>query len=297
MAITRTTSRASARPVGRSGRSVALASSSRFAPRTRAGLRVCLAVAVAAGASIAHAQNWRFEPSVDALFTLTDNVNLTPTDRKSDFVTQLTPALKFSEQSARTRLRGTIEAPILLYARTGGENNDVVPQVDSQHVIERQEHRELRDHRQAGGEGVDLVLPVEAHHLLVEALLVVLVLVLERLDLRLESRHRLHRLELLERQRQQRRADEQRQRDDRRAPADPDVVVEELEDPLEDIDQGLEDVGEEEHGDQECDAGMRGARGGRRNKVCADTGSYPPWLKGLQRSSRHPASTEPRSMP
>ena len=101
---------------------------------------MCLAVAVAAGASIAHAQNWRFEPSVDALFTLTDNVNLTPTDRKSDFVTQLTPALKFSEQSARTRLRGTIEAPILLYARTGGENNDVVPQVDVNGIAELVEH-------------------------------------------------------------------------------------------------------------------------------------------------------------
>ena len=32
-----------------------------------------------------------------------------------------------------------------------------------------------------------------------------------------------------------------------------------------------------------------------RNNLCALTGSYPPWLNGLQRSSRHAASTIPRS--
>ena len=81
---------------------------------------------------------------------------------------------------------------------------DVLPQVGLQHVEQRQEDRQLRHHREARGERVHLVLPVEAHHLLVEALLVVLVLLLELLDLRLQPGHRLHRLELLERQRQQR---------------------------------------------------------------------------------------------
>ena len=39
-----------------------------------------------------------------------------------------------------------------------------------------------------------------------------------------------------------------RQRDDRPAPAEPDGVVEEHEDRLEEVDQRLEDVGEDEHG-------------------------------------------------
>ena len=39
-------------------------------------------------------------------------------------------------------------------------------------------------------------------------------------------------------------------------------------------------------------------RGAVRGKsVCADTGSYPPWLNGLHRRRRHAASTAPRSMP
>lgn len=81
------------------------------------------------GRSTGGGQVWLIEPTVDALFTLTDNVNLTPTDRKADFVTQLSPGLRFSEQSAHTRLQGTVQVPILLYARTGTENDDVEPQV------------------------------------------------------------------------------------------------------------------------------------------------------------------------
>ena len=57
--------------------------------------------------------------------------------------------------------------------------------------------------REARGERIDLVLPVEAHHLLVEALSVVLVLLLQALDLRLHLREPLHAVELLEGQRQQ----------------------------------------------------------------------------------------------
>ena len=37
--------------------------------------------------------------------------------------------------------------------------------------------------------------------------------------------------------------------------------------------------------------------GGERNRRWASTGSKPPWLHGLQRSRRQPASTSPRSMP
>ena len=64
---------------------------------------------------------------------------------------------------------------------------DVVPEVRAQHVVQRQEDRELRDHREARGERVHLVLPVELHHLLVEALLVVLVALLQLLDLGLRA--------------------------------------------------------------------------------------------------------------
>jgi uncharacterized protein (PEP-CTERM system associated) len=96
------------------------------------------AVALAAGlaaAPCAVAEVWHFEPGVDALFTLTDNVNLTPSPR-ADFVTQLTPQLRVSERGAHTRLEGTIQAPVLLYARTGSENNQVLPEVNLAGIAE-----------------------------------------------------------------------------------------------------------------------------------------------------------------
>jgi hypothetical protein len=70
------------------------------------------------------------------------------------------------------------------------------------------------------------------------------VLVAQFLDLRGELGHPVHRAQLLERQRQQQGADQHRERDDRETPSQPDVVVEELEDRLEDVDQRLKDVGE-----------------------------------------------------
>jgi uncharacterized protein (PEP-CTERM system associated) len=64
-------------------------------------------------------------------FEFTDNVNLAPSgQRQSDFVTQITPSLKVNEKGAHTSLQGTIAAPILLYARTGNENNAVQPNVN-----------------------------------------------------------------------------------------------------------------------------------------------------------------------
>ena len=63
---------------------------------------------------------------------------------------------------------------------------------------------------------------------------------------------------------------------------EPDVVVQHREQPVGRVDQRLEDVCEDE---------------GHRNRRCALTGSYPPWLNGLQRSSRQTASTKPRSGP
>ena len=177
MAITRTTSRADARRVGRRGRETALAPPSCTEVWTLSGIRIAAAVALATCATAAGAQGlpgvpypatpipatagvpsggypasvetaepgtptaaehsratgagqtWFLEPTIDSLFTLTDNVNLTSTDRKADFVTQLTPGLKFSERSAHTRLEGNVQIPVLLYARTGSQNDDVQPQV------------------------------------------------------------------------------------------------------------------------------------------------------------------------
>ena len=48
---------------------------------------------------------------------------------KSDFVTQITPGVSIVEKGARTSLTGTVSVPMLLYARTGSDNNTVYPTV------------------------------------------------------------------------------------------------------------------------------------------------------------------------
>src|SRR5437764_1412312 len=121
------------------------------------------------------------------------------------------------------------------------------------------------------------------------ALTVVLVLGLQGLDLGREALQGLHGLELLERQRNQGGADDDGQRDDREAPREAGRVVEEHEHVIEDVDQRLDGVGDRE------EVHRLGSR--RRNRRWASTGSKPPWLNGLQRSTRHAASTSPRSMP
>ncbi len=70
-------------------------------------------------------------PSVALQETLTNNVNLQPSGQaKGDLVTELTPQLTISEKGARSSLQGSIAAPIVLYARTGSENNTVYPSVN-----------------------------------------------------------------------------------------------------------------------------------------------------------------------
>ncbi len=65
---------------------------------------------------------------LDAVFTVTDNVDLAPADqRRSDFVTQLTPSFRIHERSAHTWLSGSIGAAVLLHARSGDTN--VQPEV------------------------------------------------------------------------------------------------------------------------------------------------------------------------
>jgi hypothetical protein len=119
-----------------------------------------------------------------------------------------------------------------------------VPQVGAQHEVHGEEDRQLRHRRQERPERVDPVLLVERHRLPLQALPVRAVLLAQPLDLRGDLGHPVHRAQLLERQRQQQGADQHRERDDRETPSQPDVVVKELEDRLEDVDQRLEDVGE-----------------------------------------------------
>src|SRR3979490_3450544 len=147
---------------------------------------------------------------------------------------------------------------------------DVDAQARAQHVEQRNEDRQLCDEREAGPERVDLVLLVELHQLLLLALLVLLVLRLDRLHLGLQTLESLHRVELLERQRNQKRADHDREEDDRPSPRNSDGVVEELQYRLEDIDQRLEDVRGNKH-DQALWAGLAGL-----NTRWSSTGSKPP---------------------
>lgn len=99
--------------------------------RRPAWRRCALAAALALAALPSQAQKWTFNPGVALSGTLTNNVNLDPTDaREGDFVTQITPSLQFSGLGERTRLDGFVSLPVLLYARTGAENNKVFPTVN-----------------------------------------------------------------------------------------------------------------------------------------------------------------------
>ncbi len=119
---------------------------------------------------------------------------------------------------------------------------DVLRQFVAERVEEGDEDRELSQQRHAGGERVDFVLFVEAHHFLLHALFVVFVFLLDFLDLRLQRLHRAHAFDLFVGQRDQDGPGADRDRDDRHAPGEADVVVEELEDRVGDVDQRLQDV-------------------------------------------------------
>ena len=141
-----------------------------------------------------------------------------------------------------------------------------------QRVVEPQEHRQLREHRQARGGGVDVVLAVELHQLLVLLLLVRLVLLLDLLHLRREPLQVLHRVDLPHGERHEQDPHEHRQRDDRPRPGQADVEVQ----PVEDVPrQMLERRQRIRHEDE--------------REMAHRTGSNPPRLHGLQRSSRQPA--------
>ncbi len=97
-------------------------------PRRPDRYPLLLALAFAVHATSADAETWRFVPSVSLAEIATDNVNLAPSNEaKGDFVTQLTPSLVFSGIGARARIVGNVSVPILYYARTSSENNNVYP--------------------------------------------------------------------------------------------------------------------------------------------------------------------------
>ena len=98
---------------------------------------VLLSAASVLAVSTVQAETWRLVPSLGILETLTNNVNLAPSgSARSDLVTQLTPALSISELGARTRLSGSVSMPIVLYARTGSENNQVYAQASLNGTVE-----------------------------------------------------------------------------------------------------------------------------------------------------------------
>ena len=151
------------------------------------------------------------------------------------------------DQFGAGRLRGQVvdeeEFAAVGGAVAGGRwQPDVRRQLVPEDVEEGDEDRELGDQRDAGGERVDFVLFVEAHHFLLHALFVVLVFRLDLLDLRLQRLQRPHPFQLFVGERDQHRPHRHGQGDDRHPPAEADVVVEELEDAVGDVDQRLQDV-------------------------------------------------------
>jgi len=94
-------------------------------------MAMALAATAAAATAPAMAQKWTTEPSISLTGLATNNVSLESNDaRESDFVTTITPVLRFSERGQRTRIDGSLAVPIVLYARTAGENNSVYPSLD-----------------------------------------------------------------------------------------------------------------------------------------------------------------------
>ena len=75
-----------------------------------------------------HAETWRITPSLSVTETLTNNVALeTSNVAQGDLISEVTPRVRFSGIGARASIIGDVAVPILFYARTGSENNNVYP--------------------------------------------------------------------------------------------------------------------------------------------------------------------------
>jgi uncharacterized protein (PEP-CTERM system associated) len=93
-----------------------------------------LAIVACAVSPCASSQTWRITPTIALQETFTNNVSLSP-DGQSDFVSQITPSLSFSEKGARTQLNGVVTVPISLYARTSA-NDQVYPSANIEGTAE-----------------------------------------------------------------------------------------------------------------------------------------------------------------
>jgi uncharacterized protein (PEP-CTERM system associated) len=77
-------------------------------------------------------------PVISVQETLTNNVDLDrgTGQRRGDLITQITPSIQVRAFGAHSELAGTLAAPILLYARTGEQNNRVLPEVNLRGVAD-----------------------------------------------------------------------------------------------------------------------------------------------------------------
>jgi uncharacterized protein (PEP-CTERM system associated) len=85
-------------------------------------LRPLVACSIGVGVAPALAQTWTILPSLGVESTLTDNVRLTPTGGRTDWVNQITPSLAINERGAHSNLSGSILLPIVLYTRESGSD-------------------------------------------------------------------------------------------------------------------------------------------------------------------------------
>jgi hypothetical protein len=134
--------------------------------------------------------------------------------------------------------------PIEAVAPELGLGGDLLLEV-LQDEEEADEHRELRQDRQAGCRWVDLVLLVEGHHLRVHPLAVVLPALLDGLHLGRMRLQVLHRVDLADGQRHEHDPHDHDERDDRPGPRETERVVEVGEDPRQQVLEGREDARED----------------------------------------------------
>jgi uncharacterized protein (PEP-CTERM system associated) len=93
--------------------------------------------AVAAHCLTAHGESFRVIPTVSSLLTWTNNVGLDPSaTRDSALIFEIVPGVDVDWRSARSELRGTVRAPIVV--QTGGESQGtrVFPQVSLAGYVE-----------------------------------------------------------------------------------------------------------------------------------------------------------------
>jgi uncharacterized protein (PEP-CTERM system associated) len=97
----------------------------------------CSAMLLGASGSAAAEGIWRTNASVGGTVTWTNNVNLERgNERESDWVFTISPAASVDYLAARASLRGTVAAPIVVYAGTGSDNNTIYPNAALQGNVE-----------------------------------------------------------------------------------------------------------------------------------------------------------------